>query len=562
MTDRLVLGSSPLVPTLTAELAELPGDLHVLTTDEAIAESVRETGVSVTAAEAIDAETLESLDVPEIVAVFERSRQANRQWCQAVRQAFQGVYLIASAGTDDREHEEQIDACEHDRPLGDLADRVLDPVDVTATQIMGRVGEGSRQSRQLFGVLREIDDLAIVAHDNPDPDAIGAGVALARIAAAAGTDAEVCYFGEISHQENLALVNVLNLELRNVPDGECFEEYDGIALVDHSRPGVNDQLPVDTPVDIVIDHHPPRSPIDARFVDLRSDVGATSTLLVEYLDRFGIEPTEDVATALLFGIHVDTDGFSREVSQQDFEAAATLVPAVDFGTLERIETPNVSPTTLETIASAITRRWVEGTVLVSGVGTLHERDALAQAADQLLNLDGVTTTLVYGVKDGTIFISARARGADIDLGETLREAFDQIGSAGGHVDMAGAQIDLGVLEAVDEDNVSLYEVVDEVVTSRFLDVLETQTTYKLKGVYHGASSSSVEYLTAEAEAIEAELETGKRSEETTDDQPSPEESDDAPEKSDDAPEESDGASDGSGDAPDESSDQQVRPGDS
>jgi nanoRNase/pAp phosphatase (c-di-AMP/oligoRNAs hydrolase) len=532
MTDRLLLGDSPLISTLAAELAELPGGLHVLTTDEALADSIRETGTSVTAAETIDEGTLESLDTPDVVAVFERTWEGNLDSCQTVRRAFDGVYLFAYGGEDARAPGEQGGSHKHDRGLDDLADRVLDRSSIMAGHIMRRVGDESRRSRQLLGVLREIDNLAIVAHDNPDPDAIGSGCALARIAEVAGTDAEVCYFGEISHQENLALVNVLDLDLRNVSDAACFEEYDGIALVDHSRAGVNNQLPKDTLVDIVIDHHPPRSPIDARFVDLRSDVGATSTLLVDYLEQFDIDLEPDVATALLFGIHVDTDGFSREVCREDFEAAAKLVPAVDFGTLERIETPNVSPTTLETIASAISRRRVEGEVLVSGVETLHERDALAQAADQLLNLDGITTTLVYGVLDGTIFISARARGADIDLGESLRKAFAQIGSAGGHVDMAGAQIDLGVLEAVEDGDDSLYDVVEDVIASRFLDVLETETTRKVEGVYRGVASQSAEYL-ADEEDHQSRLGAGATSEGSDGEQPSSTEGDDSSPASDD-----------------------------
>lgn len=484
MTDRLLIGNSPLLATLAERLTTLSGGVRVLTTAEGLADSLRETGITVTAPEAITEEYLRELDQPEMVAVFEETHRENLDRCRLVRQAWPDAHLLSYTGGDRLDHTDAIEA---------IADQVLDPARVTAAHAVEQVGEESRQSRQLWQVLRDIDNLAIVTHDNPDPDAIASGVALARIAGAAGSDPSVCYFGEITHQENRALVNVLNLDLDNVEEGETFDEYDGIALVDHSRPGVNDQLPPETDVDIVIDHHPPRSPIEARFVDLRSDVGATSTLLVDYLERFGIEMETNVATALLFGIHVDTNGFSREISQSDFEAAAKLVQAADFGTLERIETPNISPTTLSTIASAISQRRVEGTVLLSGVGKLHERDALAQAADRLLGLEGITTTLVYGVKDGTIFLSARARGAEFDLGETLREAFDQIGSAGGHTDMAGAQIQLGVLEAVDDENASLYEIVDTVVTSRFLDVLDSRATYQVDGIYP-ASAESAAYL--------------------------------------------------------------------
>src|SRR5699024_8678950 len=200
-----------------------------------------------------------------------------------------------------------------------------------------------------------------------------------------------------------------------------IDDYGGVALVDHSRPGVNDQLAEDTPVDVLIDHHPPRAPVEARFVDLRSDVGATSTLLVEYLRQLGIEIDETVATALLYGIRVDTDDFRREASTVDFDAAAYLLPFTDESVLERIATPSMSAETLETMARAITNREVRGSVLVSHIEELHERDALAQSADQLLDIQGVRTTLVYGIIEGTVYCSGRTRGATLRSEEHTSE---------------------------------------------------------------------------------------------------------------------------------------------
>jgi hypothetical protein len=154
-----------------------------------------------------------------------------------------------------------------------------------------------------------------------------------------------------------------------------------------------------------------------------------------------------------------------------------------MGTLQRIEDPSVSPETLSVIGRAITNREQEGSVLLTGVGEIGDRDALAQAADRLLDLEGVQATMVYGVIDGTIYASARARGADIDLGEALRDAFGQIGSAGGHADMAGAQIELGMMDTVDERDESLEEIVRSIVSDRFLDAIQSRSHRLLGRVY-------------------------------------------------------------------------------
>lgn len=475
MTDWLVLGSGSLVQTVVGALEDRPGSLRVGTANDHIASVLRNEGVTVEILDPADRDALAQFEAVDIVCVFQDAASHNEQVAEAARAAFPDAKVIAYSGTN---------AADHGAGLAGIADRVIDPATVVAEHILDRVNDSNRRNRQLWQVLRGIDNLGIVTHDNPDPDAIASGVALANLARAAGCAAEVCYFGDITHQENRAFVNVLDLELRNPADAdEVLETFDGIALVDHSRPGVNDQLPEDLVVDIVIDHHPPRAPVDARFVDLRSHVGATSTLLAEYLTTFGVAIDDTVATALLFGIHVDTNGFTREVAPNDFEAAALLVGRADLETLERIKSPSISPQTFDVIARATQNRRVEGKVLMSFVGTTTDRDALAQAAERLLSLEGITTTMVYGVMEGTVFVSARSRSTEIDIGETLREAFEQIGNAGGHVDMAGAQITLGVLEAVEADEESLHDIVEEVIVTRFLDAIDTAAGAQVEDVY-------------------------------------------------------------------------------
>ena len=489
MTHRLLLGSGSLVAAVGKSLVERPGRLRVATTDQRAADALGEQSVPAEYFETIDESVLRSMDQPTVVGVFDERRERNRQLASLARAAFPDAEIIGYDGWDDGDSEDG-----SANGLGEVTDIVVDPRTEIADYLLARVGDNGDRMRQLQQVLRDVENLAVVSHDNPDPDAIASGIALARLAERAGCRAQVCYYGEITHQENRAFVNMLGLDLRNLEDDDGLAEFDGIALVDHSRPGVNDQLPPEIEVDIVIDHHPPRSPVDAAFVDLRSNVGATSTLLVDYIDRFGIEFDETLATALLFGIHVDTKGFSREISEQDFTAGAKLVRSADFGTLERIESPSIGAGTFETIARAIRNRRVEGPAVLSCVGRLAERDALAQAADRLLTMEDVSIVVVYGIKDGEIFVSGRARGAEIDLGEALRDAFGQIGSAGGHVDMAGAQIKLGVLESVEDREESLIEIVEDVVSSRFLDVLRTGPDPPLDSRYTTEAEVDAEYL--------------------------------------------------------------------
>ncbi|HET7324815.1 MAG TPA: DHH family phosphoesterase [Halococcus sp.] len=465
MLSRLVLGCGSVGRTLVSSLGDMPGDVLVLCADEHRIETLRSGRIEARRADPTDPASLDYVDHPiDVVILASDDPSVNRAAATLARETYPEAFVFAYMGKEPTD--------ELRMELETIADRVVESAATAAADLLSRIGEESMRPRRLWRVLRTIEaPLAVVTHDNPDPDAIASALALCKIANFAGCETDICYFGNITHQQNRAMVNLLDLDMRELEAGD-IDEYGGLALVDHSRPGVNDQLPEDTPVDVLIDHHPPRAPVEARFVDLRSDVGATSTLLVEYLRRLGIEVDETVATALLYGIRIDTKDFKREVSTVDFEAAAFLLPYVDEAILEQVETPSMSAETLETMARAIKNREVRDSVLLSYIEDLHERDALAQAADQLLDIEGVRTTLVYGIIEGTVYCSGRTRGAKIDLGETLRDAFDQIGSAGGHADMAGAQISLGLLGESDENELS--DIVHDVITERFFEALDAR----------------------------------------------------------------------------------------
>ncbi|OTF10257.1 bifunctional oligoribonuclease/PAP phosphatase NrnA [Halorubrum sp. SD612] len=482
MTRRLLLGCSAVGNALVERAREERGDrddLVAITDDTGWVSTLRDRNVATVEADPSDPATYP--DSAAVVLVASDDPARNVAAARAARDRYPDAMIVAHLGT--APTEEQRAAVEA------VADRVVDPVEAVVDRVSEAIGladgrgaspgaalsranadDGEKPARLLATLRGFSGPLLVVAHDNPDPDAIASALGLARIAESIGVDADACYGGDISHQENRALVNLLDIGLRSF-DGVDLDEYGGVALVDHSRAGINDSLPEGHPVDVVVDHHPPRGPVAGSFVDIRPDVGATSTLIAEYLSRYGIAPDRELATSLLYGIRIDTKDFTRATATDDFEAAAALLAHADESTLERVESPSVSPETLRVLAAAIENRDVRGSVAASCVGEITDRDALAQAADRLLDLEDVTVTFVYGYTDGVIYGSARARGAEVDAGELLRDALDPAGSAGGHASMAGAQVPLGILSAVDESE-SLPEVVEEFVAGRFFEALD------------------------------------------------------------------------------------------
>lgn len=325
--------------------------------------------------------------------------------------------------------------------------------------------------------LRELlaagEELTIVCHNNPDPDCLASALALGRLGAEGGIDERrILYSGEISHQQNRAFISLLNTDLQEFDADIVRDRPDDslLAFVDHSTPGANNRVPEDTSVDIVIDHHPAEH-IEGRFVDHREESGATATILTEYVRELDVEVDAALATALLFAIRRETLGFLRGATSEEYTAAGFLHDSADLSLLRELSSPSVTGETVDAIGRSIGNRMVRGSVLITHVGRTNERDALPQAADYLATLEGVETAIVFGIVDQSIHLSARSTDTRLHIGEILDEAFGDVGSAGGHREMSGGEVPLGIFADAVGDEVDLVGLVERVVTARLVAAL-------------------------------------------------------------------------------------------
>ncbi len=396
-----------------------------------------------------------------IVMILTSDNDVNRRAIEIIRNISKDVFIIArSQSSKTREELEQAGA-----------DFVIVPSEAMKSVVLDVIKKADtyRKLRQLGKVIESCrDKLGIFTHDNPDPDAISSALALKEIAKYYGVESDILYYGEIMHQENRAMVNLLEIEMIKADEVD-LNDYDKFALVDCSKPGVNNSIPQDIHISIVIDHHPAED-VNAEFVDIRTDVGACATILTEYLKELRIIPSRTLATALFFGIKTETNDFKKNTRTSDFLASAYLYPFVDHEMIEKMEGPAISTETLDVLATAIKNRQIYSSFLISFAGYITNRDVLPQAADFLLRLEGISTVLVFGILKDKVYISARNKDVRINIGEVLKRAFGDVGSAGGHAHAGGAQIPLGIFGDVTDKN-SLAKLVTEAIKKRFLNAL-------------------------------------------------------------------------------------------
>ncbi|ADC65700.1 TrkA-N domain protein [Ferroglobus placidus DSM 10642] len=404
-------------------------------------------------------ETLKKLNLKDAdaVLVLTASDQTNLNVVKKIRSLAPEVLIVTRASS--FKAREELEAAG--------ADIVITPYDAMKTSLLNQLkrAENLRKLKKLKNVLKDCKRLAIFTHDNPDPDAISSAMALREIAKHFGVAADILYYGEIAHQQNRAMVNLLNVEMLKASEVD-LSIYDKFALVDSSGVGVNNSIPEDITLSIIIDHHPAEN-VEAEYYDLRNDVGATATILTQYIQDLKIVPTRMLATALFFGIQTETEEFKKNTRTADFLAAAFLYPFVDNELIEKMEGPALSTETLDVIGTAIKNREIFSSFLISFAGFINDRDTLPQAADFLLKLEGISTVLVFGIMKDAVYISARNKDVRINIGEVLKKAFGDVGSAGGHAHAAGGKIPLGIFGDV-TDKQTLAKLVTEAIKRRFL----------------------------------------------------------------------------------------------
>lgn len=305
---------------------------------------------------------------------------------------------------------------------------------------------GSKAQRLLDKLLGAVDPdrpVAIYTHDHPDPDSIASAYALQHLLARKlGIDPVIAYGGTIGRATNRAMVDQLGVRL--YPLGQIrTAEYGTHALIDTQPETGNHSLPEGLPIAIAIDHHPLKPETgNVRFADVRTEYGATSTIMYYYLKAAGLDLPTKLATALLIGIKSDTRGLEREASEADLHAYLEIFPRADLMLLARIESPRIPQRYFEAFHRALEVSVIHDGAIVADLEDVENPDLVAEMADFFIPLERAEYALVMGRHKGRLYLSLRTRDETHDAGAMISRIVGDLGTAGGHGRMAGGQIDL------------------------------------------------------------------------------------------------------------------------
>ncbi len=328
----------------------------------------------------------------------------------------------------------------------------------------GRTKETERRTKvkarviasSLTELINQSGQIFVMGHRMADLDALGAAMGLVTICRKQGKSVKIVMDRE--HTAAGALLNRLaeypeydNLFISGEDALLAADSRSLLMVVDTNRPDqVESRSLLESITRVaVIDHHRRAADyIDQVVLNLHEPFASSASELVSEILQYAVEP-KDIrpmeAQALLAGIVLDTKNFSVRTGSRTFEAAAFLRRA-------GADTVDVKKLFQNDLDSTVTRyqivqaaRLYRNEIAIAAIDHTIGRTLAAQAADELLNILGITASFVLYPDGERIIVSARS------IGEANVQVILEALGGGGNAAAAGAQIpDKSIREVLSE----------------------------------------------------------------------------------------------------------------
>lgn len=312
----------------------------------------------------------------------------------------------------------------------------------------------------------------IQTHNFPDPDAISSAYGLKMLLEHYNISSVLCHEGQIDKLSSIKLLKLCDIDI--VPYEDLLNEMtetDIIILVDCQKENGNTTDFIGDEV-AAIDHHPTIKKIEYQYSDLHI-CGACSSMIADYYRTLGITPSVEVATALLYGLRMDTFQFSRGVTKYDIDMFSYLFDYADHNLLTALESNNLEFSDLKAYGASINSILLYGKVGFSCIDFYCPDGLVASLSDFILSLAEVEVAVVFSKRKNGYKFSVRSERDDVHAGDLTHNAIGEIGNGGGHATMAGGFV-------AEEKMESLGGSVMDTVRKLFISVLQQTAPECLK----------------------------------------------------------------------------------
>lgn len=278
----------------------------------------------------------------------------------------------------------------------------------------------------------------IQTHNFPDPDAISSAFALQEFLLYYDIPSTLCYDGRIDRLSSRKMLDSFGITMQPGTDISNMVPEDYIVLVDSQKLNSNVTDFVGRKV-ACIDHHPVYKNYAYAYSDLRL-TGACASIIASYFRVTNTPISPAAASALAYGIKMDTADFTRGTTKLDTDMFNYLFDYADWSLVKSMYTNTLEYDDLRAYGAAIQNIKIFGTMAFAYIPFNCTPALIAIISDFILTLDVVEIAVTYADNIDGIRFSVRNERTDIHAGQLITRALSGIGSGGGHQAMAGGMI--------------------------------------------------------------------------------------------------------------------------
>jgi nanoRNase/pAp phosphatase (c-di-AMP/oligoRNAs hydrolase) len=302
------------------------------------------------------------------------------------------------------------------------------------------------RAAKLLKVLSDKKNILITSHQFPDPDALASSQALTYLLTTKLKNASVTMSirGKIGGGLNDAFTKHANFKLAAWDDAAILAgKYDAIVLLDTQPLFAYSPLPAGVLPTAVIDHHrgKGRNP-RCDFCDIRTDVGASTSIIFSYFLELKVPIPADLAAAMLYAIETDLAGAAGTPGELDNIALSNLTLTADTHKLYQMRYVDLPQGYYIATAAGLANAMYYDNAILSHLDSIDSLEKPAVIADFLLRFDLVQWSLVTAVNDNKLVLSLRTSSSRLSAAEMMRRLVRKLGEGGGHRTKAGGVIAL------------------------------------------------------------------------------------------------------------------------
>ena len=300
----------------------------------------------------------------------------------------------------------------------------------------------STASARLLDVLDDYEQILVVMHDNPDPDAIASGWGIeVLVRQKLQKPVRVVGGGAIVRAENHHMVDLLCPPIELV-DEISVDKNTATILVDCGVEATNQLLTRQgiRPVGIIDQHTIGKKSPTTRFTDIRTDVAASATIVASYLREQGIDPGPKLATAMLYAVRTETCGYATQYSPLDRSILPWLTEFGEPEVLAEIANAPLSRDYFADLLLALQSTFLYDDVAICFLPRAGGADIVGEVADMLVRCNDIRSVLCAAIVGDDLLISTRTSRESDSAVLLLQQTLEGLGGAGGHLHRAGGKI--------------------------------------------------------------------------------------------------------------------------